>query len=335
MHAQNIINEALNNAKEYITKEDYLNHTPMKLPPLNKVYYDESLILRFYIFLNAMVEVTLTASDKNLPLYIASAKGYAHIATKTIVNNLCSCSGYTEDNPSTTFSKKMIEIVPMLLPFALSNDWRGVEEILNSIVDSLNAKNCLIERGQHEAHIAWFTVKLLSAIFEKEIGRKPIHPSKKKFMHYQSVLDNWNNEDFIEVDKQVSLLCELHLCSEEYHPRDFICFFSVDRSLLLPYEVMIWLKIREYKGLKNPKNFSHPLMQTKIVKKLLNKYTNLPKPKSDPEVKRFLEEKIQQMCPDNDVEIPQWLDSEDTPNTSTEIETNAQSIDTIPDDFMK
>jgi len=34
-----------------------------------------------------------------------------------------------------------------------------------------------------------------------------------------------------------------------------------------------------------------------------------------------------------DVEIPQWLDSEDTPNT--EKETQTQSNDTIPDDFMK
>jgi hypothetical protein len=333
MQTKDTIKTAITHIKERrLTADGALKYPPAnnQLPAIDKVYYDESLIMRFYIFLGAMVESTLALSDENLPLYIASAKGYAQIATKTIAHNLCSCSGYTEDNPSSTFSRKMVEIVPMLLPFALSSDWEEMEEVLNIITDSLNAKNCLIVRGQHEAHMSWFTVKLLSDVFEKEIGRKPLYPNKKEFTYYQAILDDWQYENTLEVDKMVSILCELHLGSKEYHPREFSYFFDIEYSELLPYEVIIWLKVREYKGLKNPKNFSHPLMQTKIVKKLLRIDTNLPTPQGDPELKLFLEEKIQVMCPDNNVEIPEWLNTE----TKEEV-TPVQDNNTIPDDFMK
>jgi len=330
MQTQNKINEALNKIKKkYITQEGLLKYPPVKLPVIDKVYYDDSLILRFYMFLHLTVSSTLTSSDKDIPLFVASAKGYAHIATKTIAHNLCSCSGYKEDNAGTTFSREMIEIVPMLFPFALCDDWEEMEEILDIIVDSLNAKNCLVGRGQHEAHIAWFTVKLLADVFEKDLSRKPLYPNKKKFIHYQSVLDDWHSEDPIEIEKMVFILCELHLDSEEYHPRGFEYLFNIEYSELLPYEVIIWLKVREYKGFKNPKSFSHPLMQTKIVKSLLSINTNLPKPQGDPELKLFLEEKIQIMCPDNDVEIPEWLDGEEI---HTKKDKSSDNI--IPDDFM-
>jgi len=324
MKTENIINDTLNKIKQdNITKEGGLKF----LPVIDKVYYDDSLVLRFYIFLQAMVESPFSVSNKNLLLYVSSAKGYAQIAIETIAHNLCSCSGYTEDNPSSTFSRKMIEIVPMLLPFALSNDWEGTKKLLQTIVDSLNAKNCLIERGQHDAHIAWFSVKLLSNVLEFEIGRKPFYPNKKKFAPYQTILEEWDNEDLVEVDKMSFMLCELHLSSKEYHSRAFSWLFAREYSILLPYEVMIWLKLREYKGLKNPKTFSHPLMQTKLMKKLLRIDTNLPAPQSDLELKLFLEEKVQVMCPDNDVLIPEWLEGKNEPTPNNE--------DILPDDFMK
>ena len=341
MQTQNIINDVLNQIKkDNIRQEGLLKYPHIKLPVIDKVYYDDSLILRFYIFLSAMMGSTLSTSYKNTPLYVASAKGYAHIATKTIARNLCSCSGYTESSTGTTFSRKMVEIVPMLFPFSLANDWEEMEEILNLIVDSLNAKNCLVERGQHEAHIAWFTLKLLANVFEKEISRKPIPPNKKKFSHYQSVLDNWNIDDILEIDKMSFLLCELHLTSNEYNTREYEYFFDENYSMLLPYEVIIWLKLREYKGLKNPKTFSHPLMQTPIIKNFLRIDTiKLPEPQCDPELKVFLEDKLSVMCPDNDIEIPKWLDGSSS-NSTTAIKTeemkeekhNKDNI--IPDDFF-
>ncbi len=36
--------------------------------------------------------------------------------------------------------------------------------------------------------------------------------------------------------------------------------------MLLPYEILCWLRLREWVGLANPETFDHPLMQQALAK---------------------------------------------------------------------
>ena len=140
-----------------------------------------------------------------------------------------------------------------------------------------------------------------------------------------NMLKNLKSKDTAKINVLIYIICEMYL---ELENKKKNLFQNINYAF--PYEILAWLKLRELKGLKNPTKFTHPLMNTPIAKMFLNIKEPLPKPKELPYAKELLE-KLKEKCPD--VEIPQWLDSEDTPNT--EKETQTQSNDTIPDDFMK
>ena len=264
------------------------------------------------------------------------------LAYLTIVpsSQFCGCMEY---NPKLEMSRAGI----LLGLQVLLGEKKEMLTSTQALVDSLNAKSCLIGRGSAKDVQAWFTIELISKIYDIEILKARTRYPKKNYSHYEKVLENWDTTEPIEIEKSVYTLCEIHMSiviQGQNNPSEMveyiipgyeepkINFLTLPFIQLVPYDVLAWLKLRKLKGIKNPKTFTHPLMNTPIAKMFLNIKEPLPKPKELPYAKDLLE-KLKEKCPD--VEIPQWLDSEDTPNTSTEIETNAQSIDTIPDDFMK
>jgi hypothetical protein len=116
-----------------------------------------------------------------------------------------------------------------------------------------------------------------------------------------------------EIDYFVSLLCETHI---ELSKEDE--FFSNPMVKIFPYEILLWLKLREKSGLKNPKRYSHPMMNIPLTKMFLDIKEPLPKPRELPFAKELLE-KLKEQCPD--VEIPEWLE-------------DITQLNTIPEDFM-
>ena len=308
----------------------YPTTNPKNLGEITQDRYDLDFIHRVYIFLQAIISTALEPKYKEQTFQsLSTAKAMASLVIKTFSHNLCQCMGYTGE-ASTDFSRKMIEIVPLLTPSALSKDWEELEALSQILIDSLNAKNCIIGRGQRDAPNAWFTVKLLSKALDIPLDeRKPFYPPKNKFEAYQNIIDNWDTEDLRELNKMICFLAELHIMSGEYELHEYDYLMEIELSLVFPYEIAIWLKLREYQGLQNPKTFLHPLMQTPIMQTLLNIKNTLPKPQEQTDIKILLE-KIQQMCPDNDVEIPQWLEASDTDTLSP-----SPSDVILPDDFLE
>jgi len=294
---------------------------PKNLGTISEDMYDVEFIFRAYTFLASTIYTPFYDKDKKQVFKeLSSAKATSHLVIKTFSKNLCSCRDYIGVS-GRDFSRKMIEIIPLLTPSVISSDWEEVEELSCTLIDSLNAKNCIISRGQPDAVIAWFTLKLLSKVFNIEIDkRKPFFPKKDKFVDYQNVLDNWNTEDMIELDKMVYILCDLHMKDAEDNTAFTDYFLDESLAILFPYEVIILLKLRERAGLENFQYFSHPLVHTPIMKTLLNIEEPLPTPQPQEDLVVFLN-KLQEMCPDNDVEIPEWLE--------TMTHSNA-----IPDDFI-
>ena len=147
----------------------------------------------------------------------------------------------------------------------------------------------------------WFLLSILSPEsldgIESETFKVP----------YAQVLSSWNTPDSILTEQHLSLLCEAHVVAMTEEDG----MFSHPLTALFPYEILVWLKLRERAGLKNPKSFTHPLMHTPIAKMFLEIKEPLPKPTELPYAKALLE-KLKEKCPE--VEIPQWLEETSHPH---------------------
>ena len=191
----------------------------------------------------------------------------------------------------------------------ICNDWESSSEIGDYLIDSLNAKNCIVGRGDAKALKSWFVLELYSIVSKNEFSkRRALYP--KDFSVYGSILLSWDTEDFKILDSNVTVLCNKHLeeaiipiveYEEEERKKEEL---ELPAFHIFPYEIIAWLKLREKAGLKNPTEFSHPLMNTPIAKMFLELKEPLPKPTELPYAKELLE-KLKEKCPD--VEVPEWL----------------------------
>ncbi|MBU3013277.1 hypothetical protein KO488_00815 [Poseidonibacter lekithochrous] len=173
-------------------------------------------------------------------------------------------------------------------------------EIGSELIDSLNNEGSIIRYGCRLYPEAWFLIDLYSIAFNKEYDKKRAdYPENMD--DYKNILNDWDTNDLTKVDLFVSNLIELHLLIEENKDNDENTseYMLFDKSVmkLYVYEVFIFLGIRKEKGLKNPIEFSHPLMNTDITKIYLDNKEPLSKPKELPYAKELIV-KLQKKCPD-------------------------------------
>ena len=178
----------------------------------------------------------------------------------------------------------------------------------------------LIGAGIPLAPGSWFMLELYCKFYNRDFDRKNARYPESMYP-YDEVLAHLDSKDLSEVDKYVYMLSTMHLdqAKEQLTEDDYFEFRDSSRQLF-PYEILMWLKLREQKGLSNPKSFTHPLMKTPIAKFFLNLETPLPKPTKLSFAKALLE-KLKAQCPN--VEIPEWL------------EKMPSSHEILPEDFMK
>ena len=203
----------------------------------------------------------------------------------------------------------------------LCSDEEIYSELGDHLLDSLNAKNCIIKRGTEGALSSWFVIELYSLVVQKELHKKRAR-YPKDLSPYNMALEDWDSEDTDMINDIIGILCDKHLEKAiiplENYDWDRKERLEIPTFQLFPYEILAWLKLREKAGLKNPTEFSHPLMNTPIAKMFLDIKEPLAKPTELPYAKELLD-KLQEQCPD--VDIPEWL--EEITNRHT-----------IPEDFM-
>ena len=210
-----------------------------------------------------------------------------------------------------------------------------VAEIMMESIDFGKVKNYeeqriithLIGTGEPDIPASWFMLELYCKFNNRDFNRKNAYYPESMYP-YDEVLAHWDTKDLSEVDKYVYMLSMVHLdqAKEQVNDDDYFEFGDSSRELF-PYEILTWLKLRELKGLENPKAFTHPLMNTPIAKFFLSLETPLPKPAELPFAKELLE-KLKAQCPN--VEIPEWL------NNASKVETaHEQKENLLPEDFMK
>ena len=117
--------------------------------------------------------------------------------------------------------------------------------------------------------MAWFILRLSAKVFDYKLDDSyyPFLQSENppEWKIYAEVIANWDTQDLNEVDKYAYQLCDLYIIDGAINEMPTNKDFTDSESFTLtdymnPYPVLTWLKLREYKGLKNPKKFSHDLM---------------------------------------------------------------------------
>jgi hypothetical protein len=169
----------------------------------------------------------------------------------------------------------------------ISKRWNEAYEIGDDLINSLNAKNCIINRGKPDALIAWFLIELYCKVSDNEVNKKrAFYP--KDFIIFEEILKKWDSNDLREVDKFVYLLCEYHLYTSAEDEEDALKKLEIPSLLLFPYEVIAWLNIREKEGIQNPQEYSHPLMNEPIAQSLLKIKESLIAPQNIPFEEDFM-----------------------------------------------
>lgn len=235
-----------------------------------------------------------------------------HLSLATEYGYVCleygsqSCGCFESKNPFIIMNKAIF----MMSNLLLTHQTERFHSIGNHLIDSLNGQSCIIKKGYQKSTISWFVLKLYSLYTDKEITLHKLLQPKDTFS-YDEVLKHWDTDNLNDVTKFVELLCDEHIAQakldyaihveEEFDSLKYRELFIVG-LYLLPYEILSWLRIRELKGLPNPTEFSHPLMNTPLAEMFLELKTPLDKPKELPYAKELLA-KLKEACPQIKVEI--------------------------------
>ena len=78
---------------------------------------------------------------------------------------------------------------------------------------------------------------------------------------YAEVLADWRTVDQEKVSRWVVALADFHLKESKPAPGFESALFDGEDVILFPYEILTWLRLREWAGLENPAEFDHPLMK--------------------------------------------------------------------------
>jgi hypothetical protein len=111
----------------------------------------------------------------------------------------------------------------------------------------------------------WFLMHLYCAAR----GMKPIDTAlyayPESLAPYDTVLADWKTTDLSKVHQWVVDMAEHHVQMTDDSDPDGKTEFDFDRAKLFPYEILAFLRLREWSGLANPAEFAHPLMQQPLA----------------------------------------------------------------------
>jgi hypothetical protein len=200
---------------------------------------------------------------------IAISYGYHTLKTGS---QYCGC--FETINPFFIQNKAVFHMSNLLL----TNNVSAFQIIGDKLIESLNGTNCIIKRGYKDSSISWLILKLYSKFSNKEIQINSLLEPNLDITH-QKVIAQFDTTNTQDVKELVYSLCDKHIkiakenyivhYEEQYGAQPnfegltYKELFLVS-LYLLPYEVLVWLKLRELHGLQNPKQLQHPLLETDI-----------------------------------------------------------------------
>jgi len=292
-------NSFINN-RDYIIQTDRIKEQGLGGSSIDSVYFSWLLdlsILHFEYSTYAKVKLNNEVLAKE-HLALSNEYGYncLHYGNK-------SCGCFESKNPFIILNKATF----MMSNLLLTNEIEKFNTVGQDLIASLNGEGCIIKKGYAKATISWLILKLYGNYSNTEITLHELLQPKDTYP-YDEVLEIWDTDNINEVTKFIEILCDAHLSQAEldYTIHQEEAFNSLKyRELFivglysLPFEVLTWLKLRELKGLENPKEFTHPLMSTNLTKMYLDIQAPLKTPNEVPYVNELLA-KLKEQCPDYD-----------------------------------
>lgn len=106
----------------------------------------------------------------------------------------------------------------------------------------------------------WFLVELYAKSTNNNIDTS-LYSYPPELSPYQQALNNWDTADQTLLQGLISSMADFHLSHARTPKQDDVLEFDYEERMLFPYEILAFLRIREWANLKNPSSFDHPLMQ--------------------------------------------------------------------------
>lgn len=152
------------------------------------------------------------------------------------------------------------------LSLAAISDWKDEFALRFNIIKNgldtplLNLQN----NGKHQAGALfrhfWFLIELYAKSISINIDTSS-YSYPPELSPYQQVINNWDTEDQALLQTLISSMADFHLSHARTPEQNDVLEFDYEERMLFPYEILAFLRIREWSNLKNPSSFDHPLMQ--------------------------------------------------------------------------
>jgi hypothetical protein len=291
-------------------------------------FFNEDKIAKVYQRLEKNIEKVLDNSEnaefsfmyfERLSNFYLGQNHYHIIHTKDLESAKeeflkSTCYGYLylsrEDQGFECFGKQSLCLMDQALLYFSQAVLCGWEEryleLLDIFIDSIdydiqieNDKKThkIIGVGDVYTPAHWFILELYTQAYQKELDKSEAnYPESMK--PYDEVLEKWDTQDLTEVQRLLYILCDVHLEQTKERKSDDEYFeFDDSQRWLFPYEILVWLKLREKYGLENPKEFSHPLMTNPVAEFFLQFMSKVQdNPKELPYARELLL-KLKEYCP--------------------------------------
>ena len=145
----------------------------------------------------------------------------------------------------------------------------------------------------------WFIMHLYAKAGGREFDTA-LYSYPPDMSPYENVLDDWLTTDLTKVQDWVCAMADYHVQEARNTAHAIVDEFDAEDVMLFPYEILCWLRLREWAGRENPDSFDHPLMQQPLAQLPTPSPLEVPAtPLLDQVVDRFRQE-----FPDS---FPGWL----------------------------
>ncbi|MFA7496005.1 MAG: hypothetical protein WCY67_06795 [Acidithiobacillus sp.] len=124
----------------------------------------------------------------------------------------------------------------------------------------------LREDGTQDDTQFYFLMLLAADYFDCPIDRETYYFAEDEAMPaYAAALEHWRSTDLDLVQRLVTDMADHHVRNTQSAEPDAIAPFAIESLWLFPYEILAFLRFREWVGLENPASFTHPLMNTPVA----------------------------------------------------------------------
>ena len=111
----------------------------------------------------------------------------------------------------------------------------------------------------------WFLMHLYEQVSDDRFEIKN-YSYPQDMSPYAKVLADWKTPDLTKVHDWVCALADFLIQEAKNSAHDVVDEFDAESTMLFPYEILCWLRLREWAGVPNPVTFDHPLMQQPLAK---------------------------------------------------------------------